>query len=82
MATLLIRNLDDRTKAELRRRAAKKGHSMAHEAREALARDLARVEPKEEHLVDWIRRRVKRYGGGDIPIPPRGPLPEPPDFTR
>ena len=55
---------------------------MAQEAREALARELARVEPKEEHLVDWIRRRVKRYGGGDIPIPPRGPLPEPPDFTR
>lgn len=81
VATLLIRNLDDRTKAELRKRAAKKGHSMAQEAREALARDLTRVEQEEENWLDRFRRRIEQSsGGGDIPIPPRGPGREPPDF--
>jgi len=82
MATLLIRNLNDRTKARLRTRAAKKGHSMEQEARELLARELARAEPEEEHLVDRIRRSLKRSGGGDIPYVPRELYREPPDFTR
>jgi plasmid stability protein len=80
MATLLIRNLDDRTKAELRRRAAKKGHSMAQEAREALTRELARVEPEGEHFVDAIRRIVEKHGGVDLQIPPRTMGREPPTF--
>ncbi|HEV8147490.1 MAG TPA: hypothetical protein VGP79_13960 [Bryobacteraceae bacterium] len=81
MATLLIRNLDDRTKTRLRKRAAKNGHSMAQEAREALARDLARVEPEGENWVDRLRRRIENSSGGfDIPIAPRGPGREPPDF--
>jgi plasmid stability protein len=81
MATLLIRNLDDRTKARLRKRAAKNGHSMAQEAREVLARELARVESEEEHLVDRIRRRIESSsGGGDIPLMPRTPMPPPLTF--
>jgi plasmid stability protein len=77
MATLLIRKLDERTKARLRTRASKNGHSMAQEARELLARELARAEPEEEHLVDQIRRSLKRSGGGDIPVVPRHPMREP-----
>ena len=41
MATLMIRNLPDNIKRELRRRAADRGVSMEQEARDALARDVA-----------------------------------------
>lgn len=41
MATLMIRNLPDEIKHELRRRAADRGVSMEQEARDALARGVA-----------------------------------------
>ncbi|MEP9386517.1 hypothetical protein [Mesorhizobium sp. KR9-304] len=41
MATLMIRNLSDDIKRELRRRAADRGVSMEQEARDALARGVA-----------------------------------------
>lgn len=41
MATLMIRNLPDDIKRELRRRAADRGVSMEQEARDALARGVA-----------------------------------------
>jgi plasmid stability protein len=43
MGTLTIRNLDDRVKRELRKRAAEHGVSMEQEAREILARSVGAV---------------------------------------
>jgi plasmid stability protein len=56
MATLLIRDLDDRAMARLRKRAAKNGHSKSQEACDALARELDRVELHKGRRVDRIRR--------------------------
>ena len=81
MATLLIRKLDERTKVRLRTRAAKNGHSMEQEARELLKNALAAPEPKGEHWVDRLRRRIENSsGGGDIPVLPRHAMRPPPTF--
>ena len=45
MAQILVRNLDDRLKARLQRRAKKNGRSMEAEAREILS-DALKVEKK------------------------------------
>lgn len=73
MASILIRQLDDDTKAKLRLRAARSGHSMEQEAREILRRSLAAKNPSSLHLVDAIRRRMKPLGGVELPVIPRGP---------
>ena len=45
MAQILIRNLDDRVKARLERRAKRNGRSMEAEAREILRNGLREKEP-------------------------------------
>jgi antitoxin FitA len=80
MASMTIRNIDDSLKSRLRIRAARHGRSMEEEARSILRSALAITEPKEEHLVDAIRRRVEAVGGIDIELPPRSPMREPIDF--
>jgi plasmid stability protein len=77
MASVLIRQLDDETKAKLRLRAARNGHSMEQEAREILQRSLASESSSGLHLVDAIRRRIEPLGGVDLPVVPRDPVPEP-----
>jgi hypothetical protein len=34
------------------------------------------------HIVDEIRRRIAPLGGLDLPVIPRGPMPDPPDLDR
>ena len=80
MASMTIRNIDDSLKSRLRVRAAQHGRSREEEARSILRSALAVTEPKEEHLVDAIRRRVAAVGGIDIDLPPRSPMREPIDF--
>ena len=76
-SSLLIRDLGAETKAKLRMRAARMGHSMAQEAREILRQSLEDESPEEMHLVDRMRLCLKRSGGGDIPVIPRELAPEP-----
>ncbi|THF59404.1 FitA-like ribbon-helix-helix domain-containing protein [Pseudothauera rhizosphaerae] len=82
MATMTIRNLDDDVKARLRVRAAQHGRSMEEEARSIL-RAALNTSP-EAHtgaaLVKAVRARVERFGGVELELPPRTPVPEPPDF--
>lgn len=80
MATLTIRNLDDRLKTRLRVRAAEHGKSMEEEAREILKKELAVAPGPAESLVDVFRRRFGPENGVDLEIPPRGPMREPPTF--
>lgn len=82
MASILIRQLAEETKARLRLRAARHGHSMEQEAREILERTLVSENPANVHLVDAIRRRIEPLGGVDLPVFPRGPVPEPPVLSE
>jgi plasmid stability protein len=82
VASLLIRKIDDRTKARLRVRAAEHGRSMEEEARTILSKELcaeAKTQRK-ENLYEAIRRCVEPLGGFDLNIPPREPMRKLPDF--
>jgi antitoxin FitA len=81
MATLTIRQLDERTKARLRVRAAHHGRSMEEEAREIL-RAAVRVPAAKENLADAIRRRFVPIGGVELELPPRDALRRPPEFPE
>jgi plasmid stability protein len=74
MATLTIRNLDEKVKRKLQVRAAINGRSMEAEAREALSRLLeigpTAIEP-EEDLGTAIHKRFAALGGVELEIPPR-----------
>ena len=71
MATLTIRQLDQKTKARLRVRAAHHGRSMEEEAREILRSALTTSSPTKGNLAEAIRRRFASFGGIEISIPQR-----------
>ena len=71
MATLTIRNVDDRLKGRLRVRAALRGQSMEEEARQILRAALDEPEPAATNLAQRIRRRFAKLGDVQIPIAPR-----------
>lgn len=78
MATLTIRNLSEETKSQLRKLAARHGHSMEEEVRRILTR--AALEPEEKQLGSAIVEIFAEIGGVDLEIPPRAPVRTPPDF--
>lgn len=83
VATVTIRNLEDDVKARLRVRAAQHGRSMEEEARSILRVALA-MEPQANTgaaLVKAIRARVEPFGGIELELSPRTPMPEPLDFS-
>ena len=82
MASLLIRNLDERTKAKLRVRAAHNGRSMEDEARNLLRSALEVEVEKAPDLAAAIRRRFEKLGGVELEIAPREPIREPPRPRR
>jgi len=82
MATLTIRQIDERTKRRLRMRAADHGRSMEAEAREILKSAVALQSGASSNLVESIRKHLKGVGGVDLPIVPRQPLREPPRFDK
>lgn len=77
MASITIRNLDDSLKRRLRIRAAEHGRSMEEEAREILRLVVGESTPP-ANLAAAIRSRVAAFGGGELAIPPREPMREPP----
>ena len=77
MASMTIRDIDDRLKARLRLRAAQHGHSMEEEAREILRTALATPRSATGSLVDSIRARIEPLGGIELKIAPREPIREP-----
>jgi plasmid stability protein len=80
MASITIRNLEDRLKTRLRVRAAEHGLSMEEEARRILRDALDRERPRS--LADLALKLFGPEHGVDLePHPPvRGP--SPPDFGR
>lgn len=80
MATVTIRNLDDRLKTRLRVRAAEHGRSMEEEARAILRKALTTGGEGGESLAALSRRLFGSEHGVDLELPPRQPMREPPDF--
>ncbi len=78
MASITIRNLDERTKARLRIRAAHHRRSMEEEARKILRAALAEGPAAARNLAEAIRRRFRPLGGVDLKVPAREPMREPP----
>lgn len=82
VATMTIRNLDEGIKTKLRVRAARHGQSMEEEVR-CILRSALQAEPfSGQSLIDDIRAMVEPYGGVELEIPPRTPMPEPIDFGK
>ena len=81
MATITIRNLDEKIKRRLQVRAALNGRSMEAEAREMLSGELTDGPPEaREDLGSAIHTRFAALGGVDPEIPERQfssrPLPD------
>lgn len=79
MASMTVRNMDDRLKAQLRIRAAIHGRSMEDEAREILRAALSTTTPPGPNLTESIRARIAPLGGVTLEIAPREAIREP-DF--
>jgi plasmid stability protein len=80
MATLTIRQLDEKTKTRLRVRAAHHGRSMEEEAREILCSALTASSPGKGNLAEAIRRRFAAFGGLEFELPQRNPMRQAPEF--
>ena len=84
MATLTIRNLDERTKAQLRVQAARHGRSMEEEARTILrtAIESTQAEVQVERLGSRIQAHFAELGGVELELdlPERSSAPAPAEF--
>ena len=78
MASLTIRNLDERTKSRLRIRAAHQGRSMEDEARTILRNALAEDAPRLPDLAASVRARFEPLGGVELAIAHRDAMRDPP----
>lgn len=82
MASIIIRKLDESTKAKLRIRAAYNKRSMEDEARTILHAALARDVTTSSNLAKAIQKRFKALGGIDLQLPARAPMREPPELRE
>lgn len=73
MASITIREIDDRLKARLRVQAAHNGHSMEEEAREILRAALSAGRARTGTLVDSIRAASSRSGAWNWRLRPARP---------
>jgi len=80
MASITIRNLDDKVKNRLRVRAAQHGRSMEEEVRNILTETLAHEQANPKNLVETIQELFGTLGGVTLPEVPREPIREPEDF--
>ena len=82
MATLTIRNLDERIKAQLRIQAARHGRSMEEEARTILRSDIEARQPiaGRKGLGSRIHEHFAQLGGVELELPDRASLPTPAQF--
>lgn len=78
MGTLTIRQLDERTHARLRGRAAEHGRSVEAEVRAIL--DAAVNVPEHNFLLS-LHAVMAEAGGLDLAVPPRTDQPRPVDLS-
>jgi antitoxin FitA len=79
MASIVIRNLDDRVKQRLRLRAARHGRSMEAEVREILT-DAVSEPGQEAGLLQTIMQRFAELGGVELDVPSRASRPRAADL--
>lgn len=77
MASITIRDIDERFKARLRLQAASHGRSMEEEARDILRTALSTGRSRKGSLVHSIRARIEPLGGVELEIAPREAMREP-----
>ncbi len=82
MASITIRNLDERDKTKLRVQAAKNGRSMEEEVRNILRSALAKESQPAVNLAKSIQKRFHKTGGIELPEIPREPIREPLNFQN
>lgn len=82
MATLTIRQLDEKTKSRLRIRAAHHGRSMEEEAREILRSALTAPASTKSNLAETIHRRFAPFGGIELTLVRRDALRDIPGFQE
>lgn len=80
MATMTIRNVDEKLKKRLRMRAASHGRSMEDEARDILRAALSLEAAPPRNLAASIRARIAPTGGVALEIAAREPMREPLEF--
>ncbi len=80
MATITVRNLDERLQQRLRLRAAQHGRSIEEEAHVILRAALGQEEAPVKNLGTALHELFKPFGGVELDIPPREPMREPPRF--
>ncbi len=78
MSTLTIRQLDERTHARLRGRAAEHGRSVEAEVRAILD---AAVNRPERNLLLALHASMSEVGGVDLELVPRTDKPRPVDIS-
>ena len=78
MASITIRKLDERTKARLRVRAARRKRSMEDEVRHILRAALAEDGAASRNLAQAIQRRFQPLGGVELTLPARESMRAPP----
>jgi plasmid stability protein len=82
VASITIRNLDEKTKSMLRIRAAHHNRSMEEEARNILRAALAEEALTPVNLAEAIRSRFESLGGVELELPLREPMREPPELGQ
>ena len=82
MASITIRNLDEKTEVRLRLRAANHKRSMEEEARNILRTALAEDRTTSGNLAEAIRRRFEPLGGVSLTLPAREAIREPPKPSK
>jgi antitoxin FitA len=84
MAQVVVRKLDETVKKRLKRRAAKRGHSMEAEIRDILTDAVKKEDAQEQGLGTLIARRFSGKGIGiDFDIPEwRGEKARPARFRK
>ena len=80
MASITIRDIDERLKRRLRMQAAQHGRSMEQEARDILRTALSTERSRNGSLVDSIRAHIEPLGGVELEIAPREAIREPVNF--
>jgi plasmid stability protein len=74
VASMTIRDLDERLKARLRVRAARNSRSMEEEVRAILKTALNSDQCASKSLSSAIRARIEPLGGIELIIPAREPI--------
>lgn len=81
MASLIIHDLEESVQQRLRRRAESRCRSVEEEARDLLRAALEERElPAPRNTAEAIHRRFAAIGGGELDLPTREPMRDPPRF--